>query len=85
MAQNKMKDLLECKDLLKNKRVIAACEGLGVITAPCPLEVVAFAMRDACGSAEWLYAMAVVTSFTPAFAPAKHWIIAATLVWESRK
>lgn len=56
-----MNDLLECKDLLHNERVIAACEGLGVeLTKTIPsissgiiqidrsLADTAFEMRDQC-------------------------------------
>jgi len=55
-----MKELIECKDLLKSERVKAAAKGLVVDLEihmkdviyqgswPKPLEVVAFQMRDAC-------------------------------------
>ena len=50
-----MNELLECKDLLRNERVIAANKGLGTGMwsdvwghSNWPEEVVAFQMRDAC-------------------------------------
>ena len=90
-----MKELLECEDLLKNKRVIAAFKALcpdkwsdawGQITYS--LADVAFEMRDACMgqslSDEWFKQCCQVPGrWRPAFTVPETWIVAATLAWEA--
>ena len=88
-----MKELLECKDLLKNGRVKAAAKGLGVrlINRPQdayhwsrPIEKVAFEMRDACHQNDMILAWAkYLCNETEKLKTPTEWIAAAVLAWES--
>jgi len=108
---NEMKELIDCKDLLDNERVKAAAKGLGVdftvrrwnmtghlVPRNQRLEVVAFAMRDACIVAGLPFVaqlLALCGTDFPATqydfdwviqkSDPRHWIRAATLAWEAQK
>jgi len=92
-----MQNLLNSKDLLAEKRVVAAAEGLDVCltvqniphnyTWAKSLEVVAFEMRDACDIFVWYGKLMQICGSTIQCRKAtkEHWIIAAVKAWEARQ
>ena len=87
-----MKELIECKDLRYNQRVIAAAIGMGLDVVDGivgSLADLAFEIRDALVSMglgdEWFNRVLITSEkYRPAFQTHRAWIIAATLAWESK-